>query len=167
MKLFAKCSCGTETDTIKNKHVYGQEGRCYHCGLDLEAAPEKIEEKNKETGIKYDLGKLRFDLIPPVMERALATVLTYGAAKYGPENWKGLGDFENRYYGALRRHLDAWRDGEDYDLDDKETGQDGSHILHIVQVFINAGFLVWHSVTKRGLKIRLTEKEIKQLRNQI
>lgn len=128
-------------------------------------------------GRKFDLGKLRFDLIPSQIEEALAVVLTYGADKYSPDNWKDVDDFENRYYGALRRHLSAWRQGEDYDLDEPGFNPEtykpgnnepapGSHILHIVQVFINAGFLTWHSIIKRGLKIRLSGEEIENLRKQ-
>jgi hypothetical protein len=52
-------------------------------------------------------------------------VLTYGAAKYGAENWRKVQDGRNRYYAAALRHLLAWREGE---LTDQESGLD--HISH-------------------------------------
>ena len=74
-------------------------------------------------GIKYDKGKLRLDLVSPEFEKGLASVLTYGAEKYGPGNWeKGLK--YSRVFGAIRRHLLAWQLGEDLD---SETG---IHHLH-------------------------------------
>lgn len=74
---------------------------------------------------KYDQNKLRMDLIPISTFTALAEVLTYGASKYGENTWQALPNFENRYYGALLRHLIAWRSGE---LIDQESGL--SHLKH-------------------------------------
>lgn len=69
-------------------------------------------------GTKYDAGKLRLDLIPPEVWRALGEVLTYGAGKYGDRNWeKGIS--EDRLYAALQRHLLAWREGK---AKDEESG---------------------------------------------
>ena len=59
--------------------------------------------------MKYDGGKLRFDLIDGMAEAELVAVLTYGAVKYDAENWRKVDDAENRYFAALRRHLDAFR----------------------------------------------------------
>ena len=70
------------------------------------------------TGTKFDEDKLRFDLIPPEVEEALATILTYGAAKYNDRNWE-LGMNWGRLYGALRRHLHAWKKGEKLDEESK------------------------------------------------
>ncbi len=71
-----------------------------------------------EGGKKNDQGKLRMDLIPPEAERALAEVLTHGSEKYGDRNWES-GIRYSRIYGALRRHLLAWIEGE---LVDKDSG---------------------------------------------
>lgn len=62
-------------------------------------------------GEKADAGKERYDLIPPGVLCDLARVLTYGAAKYAPDNWRKVPDAESRYYAALMRHLEAWRMG--------------------------------------------------------
>lgn len=89
----------------------------------------------KKPGKKYDEDKLRFDLIPPITFKALASILTMGASKYGPNNWQNLEDFEARYTGALMRHLNAWRSGE---KKDPESGH--PHLWHAL---CNVVFLIW------------------------
>lgn len=83
---------------------------------------------------KHDQNKLRMDLIPPSTFTALAEVLTMGANKYGANSWQNLPDFNNRYYGALLRHLIAWRSGE---LLDKESG-----LSHLKHALANIVFLI-------------------------
>lgn len=69
-----------------------------------------------EAGVKYDDGKLRYDLIPPEALQGLALVYTIGAKKYEDRNWeKGIG--YSRIYGALMRHTQAFVLGEDMDPD--------------------------------------------------
>lgn len=77
-----------------------------------------------EEGKKFDGEKLRFDLIPPSVERALASVLTYGAKKYDDRNWENGIKF-SRIYGAVRRHLNSFWDGTDID---SESGM--PHLWH-------------------------------------
>ncbi len=55
---------------------------------------------------------------------AIAEVLTFGASKYGANNWR-RGARWGRYYAALLRHLFAWWRGQDLD---PETGL--SHLAH-------------------------------------
>ena len=93
-----------------------------------------VEEEELIQGKKYDKGKLRHDLIPPLWHNALAEVLTHGAEKYGDDNWLGVASPESRYYAALMRHLQAYREGE---IIDQESGM--SHLRH---AFTNLGFLV-------------------------
>jgi hypothetical protein len=76
-------------------------------------------------GTKHDDGKARFDLIPPNAERTLAEVLTMGAEKYGPDNWKKVDDLERRYIAAARRHVNAYARGE---VLDSESGL--HHLAH-------------------------------------
>lgn len=80
----------------------------------------------KEQGIKNDNDKAMFNLILPEFEKAVAEVLTYGAKKYSPNNWQHVDDGLERYYAALRRHLCAWREGEEID---EESGL--SHLAHV------------------------------------
>lgn len=79
--------------------------------------PERGETKAPVEGVKYDSEKMRFDLIPPEAEYALAAVLTFGAKKYAPDNWRKIEDKKSRYSAALGRHLNAWKLGEKIDSD--------------------------------------------------
>ena len=67
------------------------------------------------TGVKYDGEKPRFDLVPARAELEVVKVLTYGAAKYGANNWSQLEDLESRYLAAALRHISAHRRGEKID----------------------------------------------------
>ena len=92
----------------------------------------KIHIKVVEQFMKFDTDKLRYDLIPPSAMKALAEVLTYGAKKYKPNNWKN-GD-KDRYIAALYRHLEAWRAGEQKD---EESG-----MTHLSHALTNVAFLL-------------------------
>lgn len=74
-------------------------------------------------GKKYDKEKDRWDLLPIEPIEQVVKVLTMGANKYGPNNWRGVES--ERYYAALLRHLTAWRKGE---MNDSESGL--SHLAH-------------------------------------
>lgn len=72
----------------------------------------------KSSGTKHDQGKLRFDLIPVGALEEVAKVYTFGATKYGDNNWrKGLK--YSRLYAAALRHLFAWAKGESHDAETK------------------------------------------------
>lgn len=86
-----------------------------------------------ERACRSDPTKLLFQLIPPEAEKALATILTYGAQKYAPRGWeKGLPWSET--IGSLRRHLNAFMSGE---IIDPESG-----LPHVYFILTNAAFLV-------------------------
>lgn len=57
---------------------------------------------------------------------ATAWVHLLGADKYEPYNWRVNNVSANTYIGAIFRHLNKWRDGEDIDA---ESGQ--PHLAHI------------------------------------
>ena len=79
---------------------------------------------DKSPGVKYDSGKIRFDLIPVWPMQQLATVYTMGAAKYADHNWR-KGIAWSRVYAALQRHLNSFWGGEDLD---RESGL--CHLAH-------------------------------------
>jgi len=88
-------------------------------GVDLKKVKEIMEGK------KYDGDKAKLYLLPPKSILEVGKVLTYGADKYDPENWRKVDDLQNRYTSAALRHIFAHIDGE---ADDQETGL--SHLAH-------------------------------------
>lgn len=56
--------------------------------------------------------KQRYDLIDDYAEEAMVDVLTDGAKVYGDNNWRLVENAEARYFGALRRHLKSYRQGQ-------------------------------------------------------
>ncbi len=86
----------------------------------------------KERGLRFNEGKLRYDLTHPVATEGLVKVLTVGSIKYAARNWeKGMP--WSSVIASLKRHLAAIERGEDYD---PETG-----LLHADHVQCNAHFL--------------------------
>jgi hypothetical protein len=75
---------------------------------------------------KFDSGKVRMDLLPIRPLKDVAEILTYGADKYGSDNWReGKPIAHSRHYAGIQRHLMAYWSGEDLD---PETGK--SHLAH-------------------------------------
>lgn len=76
--------------------------------------------------IKHDKGKPRMDLIDPYGEIGEAKAMGHGANKYHDFNYlSGEGLQWGQLYAACRRHLNAWKRGEDLD---KESGL--PHLYH-------------------------------------
>jgi hypothetical protein len=80
---------------------------------------------NKDTGVKYDNEKPQWSLLPFKALTEVVEVLTYGAKKYAPDNWKKVPNAKQRYIDACFRHLTAYVGGEKLD---GETGK--SHLAH-------------------------------------
>jgi outer membrane receptor for Fe3+-dicitrate len=95
-----------------------------------------------EPFVKHDDGKLRFDLLDHDFEAEIAGVLTHGASKYSDNNWQNarqnatVGAAKARYYAAFRRHMLAWRRGEEIDPD---SGQP-----HLACAACSLMFLRWY-----------------------
>lgn len=91
-----------------------------------------IDDGSEEVANRYNAGKARFGLIDPAFEEGIAKVLTFGAEKYGAENWKKAAgtdshdDFVRGCFDSLRRHLNAIAQGENTD---SESGL--PHLDHI------------------------------------
>lgn len=66
-------------------------------------------------GMKFDDHKPRPTLMPPKAEAEVVDVLTYGAKKYSPENWRKVPNATERYLDAALRHISAFRRGENHD----------------------------------------------------
>jgi hypothetical protein len=61
--------------------------------------------------------KVPLHLVPPSSTHYLALAFKDGAAKYGPYNWRDQKVSASVYYGAAKRHMDAWWDGENLSAD--------------------------------------------------
>lgn len=68
----------------------------------------------------------------------VAKVLTFGANKYGPNNWQNVKSFHSRYSAALLRHVLARCTGE---ITDPESG-----LFHLAHAATNALFLLSEAV---------------------
>lgn len=95
--------------------------------------------------MKFDSGKLNYDLVPSAWLELDAEVLTKGAQKYKPNNWKEIKPEEiMRYYSAAMRHILEWKKFMDkhpdgHLMDDGEMGI-GTH--HLANARTNLGFLL-------------------------
>lgn len=81
--------------------------------------------ENDTPGLKFDKDKPRYDLVPLEALESMVNVLTFGAQKYAPENWRHVELAQDRYFAATLRHLIAVRKGE---VLDKESGL--PHLAH-------------------------------------
>lgn len=79
------------------------------------------------SGIKYDSEKPDMYLLPPLATLEVGKILTYGANKYSPDNWRRLDMLQERYTSAALRHLLAHMAGE---ANDEETNM--SHLAHAI-----------------------------------
>lgn len=121
-----------------------------------------MEQQSIGNGLRFNEGKLRYDLLEPFAMEQLAKVFTKGAEKYEPNNWlKGME--WSKCLASLKRHVAAFEKGEDFD---KETG-----CFHLAHAAWNALALVSYAkhypqgddrlnVTRPKLRIGLDIDEV-------
>ena len=95
--------------------------------MSIEFEPFTSVEDAPTTGSKHDSGKPLMGAVPPNALLAVARVLTFGAEKYGRDNWRQVENAEMRYLDAALRHINAYQRGEAVD---PESGE--SHLAHAV-----------------------------------
>lgn len=95
--------------------------------VDCTAEGNKFIAKSQVTGVKYDKDKPQWSLLPFKALTEVVEVLTYGAKKYAPDNWKKVPDARRRYIDAGFRHFTAYASGE---ARDPETGK--HHLAHAI-----------------------------------
>ena len=112
----------------------------YNPGYEGVSAKDLIRKSQNSTtgGRKFDGGKLQYGLLPPLALKATVEILTFGAEKYEPDNWKHVPDSKRRYFDAMQRHLWAWKEGEQ---NDPESGK--NHLAHAMCCLM---FLYEHDV---------------------
>jgi len=88
---------------------------------------DKDAHETTSPGKKHDQGKPQWDLVPWAAQGEVVEVLTFGADKYGPENWRQVDNSRRRYFAAALRHTIAWFKGEKRD---PESGL--HHLAHAI-----------------------------------
>lgn len=88
----------------------------------------------KPEGRKYDSGKPRYSLLPPLALEEVVHVLTFGSQKYEDFNWMKVQNANDRYFSAANRHLWQWKRGE---IMDEETKRH-----HLASAITNLMFIL-------------------------
>lgn len=98
-----------------------------------------------DRALRFNAGKNRLDLVPHSLIENVGHVMTFGATKYAPNNWR-LGMEWSKCIGSLKRHLNEFERGVDID---PETG-----CLHMAHIATNAAFLIEYARTHPDLDDR-------------
>lgn len=123
-----------------------------HTMSDIVALPQdspKVDEKHK--GLRFNTGKIRYDLLHPIATEGIARVMTKGSLKYAERNWERGMKWSN-VLASMKRHTAAFEQGIDYDIDPncqgckdstKEDWVCKNHTgeLHVDLIQTNAHFL--------------------------
>lgn len=108
-------------------------------------------EKTDKESYRLDQDKPQMSLIDPWAAEGLAKVLTFGARKYNPWNWKKTGFQYSRTLDSLHRHLAAFERGEDIDPE--------SRLPHIDHLGANWMFLSFYTKEMAHLDDRFKHKK--------
>jgi len=97
----------------------------------------------KDVPMKFNKGKLRYDLIPPDTFEKLVEAITHGSLKYDDNNWMlVVKENRNDYIGSMFRHIEKYRMGVKSDEDS------GLHPLaHAMCCMM---FLLWEDTQEKG-----------------
>lgn len=112
---------------------------------------EELEEPEKPEGVKWDTGKLQWGLLPVQALREVVRVMTWATTRedpkpYPPDSWKSVES--HRYVDALYRHLDAYLDPNQSDIDEES----GIHTL--AHAVCNCLFLLYQELMGTAKKYR-------------
>lgn len=139
------CICGTG-----NPHVIYKEAIDYTPPIPASYDNQKFEKvlstiKPADEGVKYDQGKSPLSILTKESLKAEADALSYGAAKYGKNNYKKGMDW-CRVIDACMRHLVAFNSKEDID---SESG-----LSHLAHAKANLAILIYYYENKVGMDNR-------------
>lgn len=112
-----------------------------------------------EKAVRYNQGKIRFDLVPSEVIEAYAAIATYGAGKYSDRNWENGLSWGSCFASAMR-HLWAWWRGQD---NDPESG-----LSHLAHALWNIGAIITYACRNTGTddrqKVETKENEERRFR---
>ena len=89
---------------------------------------------NKELGRKFDANKPQYSLLPSAALLETVKVLTFGATKYAPDNWRYVDNASVRYFDAANRHMWQWWNGEELDSE--------TNLHHLASAISNLMFIL-------------------------
>lgn len=110
---------------------------------------------SEKVGAKHDTGKPLYNLIPAHAEAELVDVLTFGATKYAPNQWRNVENATERYTAAAMRHLAAYRMGETHDT------ESGKH--HLAHAMCCLAFIIEMDLEQKQMKILDAQQEEKSV----
>jgi len=84
---------------------------------------------------KHDKNKLQYNLLDPLALEEIVKVLTFGAIKYDPDNWR-LCEDTSRYIDACYRHIEEYRNSNRSNLDNE------TNIHHLAHAATNLIFIL-------------------------
>ena len=118
------------------------------------------------TGVKFDEDKPKFSLMKTDALLEMVAVLTYGAKKYSPDNWKHLPNARERYFDAANRHMWQWFGGEERDQESglHHLAHAMSSLMFIIQMDIDiekAKFSAYDSTSGKGFYYKQVWEEPK------
>lgn len=76
-----------------------------------------IEKKDSNPKTSLGIRKVSLSVVPANVLMEVAVAMTEGSLKYGRHNYRTDGALASVYYDATMRHLMAWWEGENIDLD--------------------------------------------------
>jgi len=104
-----------------------------------------------QTGKRFNKGKTSWALVSWAALKPMVDVLSFGADKYSPNNWKG-GLKWTEVSESLLRHLTVFLEGEDNDPESKLT--------HVGHVLCNAMFLSYMYLFRKDLDDRFKDENL-------
>lgn len=93
-------------------------------------------------GVKKDMGKLRWSLLPWDAVEEVVRVLMFGAEKYADRNWEKGMEYGRLFDADMRHKIDWWQKGKDKAED--------SNIHHIAHAVCDGLFLLAYELRKTG-----------------
>lgn len=126
------CGFGKQFDALRAAALREERRRVLGLALSLTPEGDAILQATANEAVREALGpepgrkddgygtlneKRRWELLPWGATGRVVDVLTFGARKYAPENWRVVPEGRRRYYAAAIRHLTLWWLGERYDAE--------------------------------------------------